>query len=115
LTKNGFFFARSFTEHPSPADVLSRNGQTEAKKAQSRHFRTGPAQILRTFRRGIWTPTADINADATPAESTRDDLLALRSFRPGLPGVQAQTSTVGSGTIAFMDADGRIPARVTAA
>jgi hypothetical protein len=32
---------------------------------------------------------ADIKADATPAESTRDDLLALRSFQPGRPGLQA--------------------------
>jgi hypothetical protein len=44
--------------------------------------------------------------------------LGYRAFKPlryGALTVGVQTSTVGPGTVAFMDADGRIPARVTAA
>jgi hypothetical protein len=44
--------------------------------------------------------------------------LGYRAFKPlryGALTVGDQTSTVGPGTVAFMDADGRIPARVTAA
>jgi len=40
---------------------------------------------------------------------------AFKPLRYGALTVGDQTSTFGSGTIAFMDADGRIPARVTAA
>jgi len=43
------------------------------------------------------------------------DYRAFKPLRYSALTVGDQTSTVGPGTVAFMDADGRIPARVTAA